>query len=473
MRFALTSFLVFVLVGIAITYFRARDLRAREEQAAASRAVLIADEMVAPLLSTRSLATPLTGARYALVDAVVERAKHNDTGIERVKVWSPDGTILYADDPALVGLHPQTEADLQEAIDEGVVKSDISDLSGAENVGERALAARLFETYVPVRASQDGAVVGVIEVYRDYAAIQAEIDRLTRTLAISLGAGLLVLYILLIPVMVGVTRTLRAQNEQLAHQAEQMGVLLEREQATVAELRELDRLRDDFVAASSHELRSPLTSILGYARLLRSSPDADDPVIAESADAIERQSSRMLRLVMNLLSESRIESSRNAEPVMPFHLGALVDQVASDFHADGRRIRSHVDPQLEVCCDRAKLTDVLVNLVDNALKYAPSSPVSVMADVSDGMLILSVSDEGPGIEPGDIGRIFDRFYQVDQSATRVHGGVGLGLHIVEGLVAAMYGRVRVDSVVGQGCSFVVELPLVHLSVPVDAAMQHA
>ncbi len=114
-------------------------------------------------------------------------------------------------------------------------------------------------------------MIGVFEVYRDYAVIQAEIDRLTRTLAISSAAGLLVLYILLLPLMVGLTRTLRAQNEQLSAQAGQMGDLLEREQATVTELRELDRLRDDFVAASSHELRSPLTSILGYARLLRSS----------------------------------------------------------------------------------------------------------------------------------------------------------------------------------------------------------
>lgn len=473
MRFALTSFLVFVLVGFAITYFRARDLRAREEQAAASRAVLIADEMMSPLLSTEMLATPLTGDRYTLVDVVVERAKHNDAGIERVKVWGTDGTIRYADDQGLVGLHPPTEADLQEAIDEGVVGSGISDLSGAENVGEGGLAGRLFETYVPIRASEGGPVVGVVEIYRDYAAIQAEIDRLTRTLAISLGAGLLILYILLIPVMVGVTRTLRTQNDQLAEQAEQMGDLLEREQATVAELRELDRMRDDFVAASSHELRSPLTSILGYARLLRSSPDADDPVIAESADAIERQSSRMLRLVMNLLSESRVEASRSEEPVMPFRLGGLVDQVAADFHADGRRIRSLVDPQLEVCCDRAKVTDVLVNLVDNALKYAPDSPVTIAAEVEEGTLSLSVADEGPGIAPGDVGRIFDRFYQVDQSATRAHGGVGLGLHIVEGLVAAMHGRVRVDSEPGKGTAFVVELPLVHLSVPADAAVQHA
>lgn len=473
MRFALTSFLVFVLVGIAITYFRTHDLREREERAAVSRAELIADEMVSPLLSPRMLAAPLTGDRYEVVDQVVERAKSNDPGIERVKIWGTDGTILYADDPDLVGIRPELEDDLREAIDEGAVESDISDLSADENVAERILADRLFETYVPVRASAGGPVVGVVEVYRDYAVIQAEIDRLTTTLAISLGAGLLVLYVLLFPLMVGLTRTLRNQNEQLTAQAARMSDVIEREQETVAELREIDRLRDDFVAASSHELRSPLTSILGYARLLRSSPDATDPVVMESADAIERQSSRMLRLVMNLLSESRIESDRSEGPVEPFLLGIMVDEVATDFHGDGRRIHSDIDPDLEVCCDRGKLTDVLVNLVDNALKYAPDSAVEIHAEVEEGTLTLSVADRGPGIEPGDIGRIFDRFYQADQSATRTHGGVGLGLHIVEGLVASMHGRVRVDSTPGVGCTFIVELPLVHLSAPVASASQHA
>ena len=116
---------------------------------------------------------------------------------------------------------------------------------------------------------------------------------------------------------------------------------------------------------------------------------------------------------------------------------------------------------------------MLVNLIDNALKYAPDSLVTVEAEADQGTLTLSVADEGPGIDPGDIGRIFDRFYQADQSATRAHGGVGLGLHIVEGLVASMHGRVRVDSAPGVGCTFVVELPLVHLSVPVEPASQHA
>ncbi len=176
---------------------------------------------------------------------------------------------------------------------------------------------------------------------------------------------------------------------------------------------------------------------------------------------------------MNLLSESRIESGRSEGQVTSFNLGSLIEEVAGDFHRDGRRIRSAVAPDLDVCCDRGKVADVLVNLIDNALKYAPGSPVTVRGDVAEATLTFSVADEGPGIDPGDVGRIFDRFYQADQSATRVHGGVGLGLHIVEGLVASMHGRIHVDSAPAPGCTFVVELPLVHLSNPLETAAKQA
>ena len=272
--------------------------------------------------------------------------------------------------------------------------------------------------------------------------IQAEIDQFARTLAISLGVGLLALYVLLLPLMVGTTRTLRRQNEQLTEQAAQLSELLEREQATVAELRELDRMKGDFVAASSHELRSPLTSILGYARMLRTGA-ADDPIAHEAVDAIERQGNRMLRLVMNLLTESRIESGRSESPVVAFDVAALMREVAGDFHLDGDRIHVEVARGRRRGATAAKVADILVNLMDNALKYSrPGTPVTLAASVAGDTLSLSVRDEGPGIDPDDLPRIFDRFYQADQSATRLHGGVGLGLHIVKGLVDAMGRRRR-------------------------------
>jgi signal transduction histidine kinase len=473
-RFALTSLIVLLLVGVAITQFRTRDLQAREERSAASRAELLATQVVGPALTPEMLAAPMTGANYDRLEDVVQQAIAADPGVRRVKVWGTDGTVLFSNDPTQVGDRPEKEGDLEEAIDGGV-ESEISDLAKPENASERLLAKKLFETYVPVRATAGGPVEAVIEVYRDYTTIQAEIDRLTKTLTVSLGVGLLALYVLLLPVMVGATRTLRRQNEQLHAQADQLGDLLQREQATVAELRELDRMKGDFVAASSHELRSPLTSILGYARILRGSTRSGDPVTQEAVDAIERQSSRMLRLVTNLLRESRIEADVADGSTATFDVGALIREVAADFHGDGQRIRPEVLEDLPaVNADRGRIAEVLINLVDNSLKYSGSDTVvTVAAEIADGELTLRIHDEGPGIDPDDLPQIFDRFYQADQSATRLHGGVGLGLHIVKGLVESMHGRVSAESLPGIGSTFTVRIPLVHEPEPVGAPSAHA
>src|SRR2546425_370979 len=238
-RFALTSFLVFLLIGTGITIFRARDVRAREERAAASRAELIANEVIGPELLKSDLSGPMTGARYETILHQTAVLLGTDPEIVRIKIWSTHGVVLFSNDPAQVGTSPGMSAELRAAL-AGSVANEISDLSLPENAGERSLADKLFETYVPFRLGATGPVVGAIEVYQNYSIIQAEIDRLTRTLSISLAAGLLVLYVVLLPVMVGATRTLRRQNQQLQEQASRFSELLEREQKRVAELRELD-----------------------------------------------------------------------------------------------------------------------------------------------------------------------------------------------------------------------------------------
>jgi two-component system phosphate regulon sensor histidine kinase PhoR len=294
--------------------------------------------------------------------------------------------------------------------------------------------------------------------------IQAEIDRLTRTLSISLAIGLLALYVVMLPLMIGVTRTLRRQNNQLQEQADQLSDLLAREQDTVAELRELDRMKSDFVAATSHELRTPLTSIKGYVHILRESSLSKDPVALEALAAIERQSSRLFRLIANVLRESNLEHDDAQNAVFMFPFQEVVDEVVADFHETGTRIVSEVPEDLApVTVDKRRIQDVLVNLVDNALKYS-SAPARVTVGArSDGpTFTFWVSDEGVGIEPDDLPRIFERFYQVDQSATRSHGGVGLGLHIVSGLLETIGGRVDVRSEPGVGSTFTVTVPLARL-----------
>ena len=270
-----------------------------------------------------------------------------DAGVARVKVWNTDGMVVFSNDPEQVGGEPELEEDLLEAF-EGEVASEISDLDEPENASERLLADELFETYVPVNLSGDAGsdeVYAVIEVYQDYSTIQLEIDHLNDVLKITLGIGLLVLYVLLLPVMVGTTRTLRRQNAQLAEQADQLGVLLAREQETVAELRELDRLKSDFAAAASHELRTPLTTIHGFAELLKSRP-SDDPETRDAVEAIARQTSHLQRLVGNLLREAQLEHGGPETREESTSVAQVLQDVRDGFPGSLGRIRITADPDL-------------------------------------------------------------------------------------------------------------------------------
>jgi signal transduction histidine kinase len=462
-RFAITSLIVFGLIGVGIAALRAGDLRASSEKAAQVRAELIAESVIAPLITPADIAEPIRGARYRELDKAIHEFAIQDAGVERVKIWREDGMVLFSNDPEQVGVAPELEADLQEAF-EGHVESEISDLSKPENASERKLADQLFETYVPVNLSGgDGSpeVDTVVEIYQDYSAIQQEIGRLNNTLTISLGIGLLALFVLLVPVMVGTTRTLRRQNAKLLEQADQLGVLLEREQETVAELRELDRLKSDFAAAASHELRTPLTTIRGYAEMLKERASSVDPGTRDAVDAIVRQTAHLQRLVGNLLREAQLEHGDPEITPEPTSVAEVLDEVRNAFPGAVDRIVLQVERDLpSLALDPVALHEIVANLVDNALKYStPGAPVLVDARIVDGSLTIRVSDEGAGIAPGDLPRIFDRFTQIDQSSTRTHGGVGLGLHLVRELTRRFGGEVAVDSVLDRGTTFTVTIPI--------------
>jgi signal transduction histidine kinase len=462
-RFAITTFIVFGLIGVGIAALRAGDLRTSSEEAAQVRAELIAESVIAPLLGPADLAGPVLGIRYRELDRAIHEFAMEDAGVERVKIWNRDGMVVFSNDPEQVGLEPELEEDLLEAF-EGEVASEISDLSEAENASERTLADQLFETYVPINLegnSESDEVDAVIEIYQDYSAIQGEIDRLNDTLKISLGIGLLALYVLLVPVMVGTTRTLRRQNAQLLDQADQLGVLLAREQETVAELRELDRLKSDFAAAASHELRTPLTTIRGFAELLKQQVPSADPGTRDAVEAIARQTAHLQRLVGNLLREAQLEHGDHETIAEPTSVVDVLDEVRNGFPGSVDRIHLQVDRDLPtLALDPVALHEIVANLVDNALKYStPGAPVVVDARIADGSLTIRVRDEGVGIAPGDLPRIFDRFTQIDQSSTRAHGGVGLGLHLVRELTRRFGGEVKVDSVMDQGTTFTVTIPV--------------
>lgn len=232
----------------------------------------------------------------------------------------------------------------------------------------------------------------------------------------------------------------------------------------VTERKEYERMQADFVGMVSHELRSPLTVILGFATLLQNEKVIADEYKRERAiDGVLRQSRHMSTLVTDLLTAAQIEACRLRLCVEPVDLrqvakGAVegMEQVAP---LHGFDLRLPEDPVV-VLADPDRVSQVARNLVGNAVKYSPDGGV-VTVEVSGGAkeATLSVSDQGIGIPEDVLPRIFDRFYQADGGPTRAVGGVGMGLYIVNRIVAAHRGRIDVASEVGRGSRFAVRLPV--------------
>jgi signal transduction histidine kinase len=257
---------------------------------------------------------------------------------------------------------------------------------------------------------------------------------------------------------------LQERNELLDAQARELAVHLHREQRTVAELEELSRLKSQLVAMTSHEVRTPLTSIIGYAAALRRMPGSVEPGKRhEFLDIIERQAKRLLSLVERLLTASRLETGKLVTALGPVRVHELCREVVEGLGVDGDRVLIELPQDLpEPVTDRRYLAQVIGNLIENALKYSPRDQPCTVGACRDGVhLVLWVQDHGIGIPGSELRRIFERFYQVDRTETRQVGGVGLGLTLVRELVDVLGGSIAVESGVGRGSRFTVTLPLVH------------
>lgn len=237
-----------------------------------------------------------------------------------------------------------------------------------------------------------------------------------------------------------------------------------------------ERMRVDFVANASHELRTPLAGILGFIETLR------DPVAGGEQATRERfltimdgEARRMQRLVDDLMSLSRIEADKYRSPDQPVALPSLVEEVVRVFQQGQNKRGQDVVVDIgeglpPVRGDRAQLSQLLHNLISNALKYGTAgTAVTVSVQSRDGhMITISVADQGDGIAAEHLPRLTERFYRVDSSRSRVMGGTGLGLAIVKHIVQRHGGILHLASTVGVGTTVTVELAAFRASANVDA-----
>jgi signal transduction histidine kinase len=263
-----------------------------------------------------------------------------------------------------------------------------------------------------------------------------------------------------------------SQLEQLGSLAAPAGLVLsqigryEAQAEMTKRLEEVAQMKSDFVSTVSHELRTPLTSIIGSLDTVNRPELAPTQATAIQLLATARSSAgRLQRLIDDLLVVSRID--RGAIPVHTERIAvsAVFQEVNRIVAAEPKMTVDPTDLMVEADVDH--LTRILINLVENAAKYAPDSPIEMFAWERGSHGVMAVVDHGPGIPEDQRQRVFERFTQIDQSDTRSRGGTGLGLSIVKSLSEVMHGSVRVEETEGGGATFVIELPLAPVLQSVD------
>jgi two-component system sensor histidine kinase KdpD len=253
---------------------------------------------------------------------------------------------------------------------------------------------------------------------------------------------------------------------QLETFAAQTALALERAhmatEAQEAEVRiETERLRNSLLSSVSHDLRTPLATITGaVSTILDNTTRVDERTRRELLESVHEEAERLNRLVQNLLEMTRLESGalqlrKELHPPEEV-IGAALSRLGK--RLGERRITTRVPPDLPlVAMDDVLIEQVLVNLLDNAIKYTPAgSPLDIIATATDENLTIEVADHGPGLPPGREDKVFEKFYQTEPGEGR---GAGLGLAICQGIVRAHGGRIWAQNLPGGGVAFLFTLPL--------------
>jgi signal transduction histidine kinase len=233
---------------------------------------------------------------------------------------------------------------------------------------------------------------------------------------------------------------------------------------TVADLEIASQHKSQFVANMSHELRTPLAAILGYAELIHEGFYGPLPEKAlDSLMRIRSNGKHLLGLINSVLDIAKIESGQFTLNMVEYAIESVVETVraATESLAQSKKLAltTEVAKPLPVGLgDEQRLTQVLLNLVGNAIKFTDAGEVRVTARAVNGHFNVSVTDTGPGIPKQDQMRIFEQFHQVDSSLTKAKGGTGLGLAIAKQIVEMHGGRIWVESTLGKGSTFQMELP---------------
>ena len=338
--------------------------------------------------------------------------------------------------------------------------------------------------YVAVRVDEGQRILGIIRFALPLSRIQPEIRIIYRVVLFGTIAAVIIAMIVAYFVSRSITLPIRQVKEtarqiargdfgrrvrikskgELGELAESLNTMADELQQKMENLRQLDRVRTDFVANVSHELKTPLTLIKGYIETLQNKVFDDKDKSARFISIIKEHSDRLGNIIDDLLSLSELELSRNCVNRTEFDLKEVIDEISLGFEQAlaGKNQSLTVNARgddFRIQADRNKIEQVFANLIDNAVKYTKESgQIEISLFERDQVVCATVQDNGIGIPKEHRDRVFERFYRVDKARSRELGGTGLGLSIVKHIVLAHNGKIAIESEPNKGTTVSVAFP---------------
>jgi signal transduction histidine kinase len=379
----------------------------------------------------------LTKERFNLYHAQIYLSNEDSNTLLLAAGAGEIGTQMVSEGWAIPMHHEQSIAASAARNRQFVIANDVFHDKESSFLSNRLLPGTRSEMAVPMIVGEK--LLGVFDVQADTASYFTEEDaNIYTTLAVQVAIAL--------------------QNARLYME----------QSATMAQLRELDRLKSSFLANMSHELRTPLNSILGFSDVMLE--ELDGPLtenMANDLGLIQKNGKHLLHLINDVLDMAKIESGKMNLSLEKFAVHEILEEVTSITSplASAKNlalfIETDSDQEVKISADRTRLRQVMINVINNAIKFTEKGKISMRADRQGENILIVVRDTGIGIPPDKLDAVFQEFTQVDVSSTRQAGGTGLGLPISRRLVEMHGGRLWAEStgINGEGTTFFVELPI--------------